>query len=422
MSKPPTKTVPTTKKTGTTSKAGPPEDIEKLKEIAQQLLMVAMQHLEMSGNIKTVIKETVQISLKGLYDIVDRLNDSRLAVKNNLEIVLARRASTSTENPKLLEDINSNLGKLIEEVKTQKEITEKTQHDITNLKEEIKHKQATQQEVQKTEESALKTTPTKTYVEALVEQKPKTTHCLIIGTEDAIDTSEDVITKIKNTINARDSGLQIAKLRKVKDQRVLIGCEKKEDIEQIKDTLEKHNFKVETKENKDPLVILRNVTTSITDREILTAIGKQNPELMDPIPMEQYRMKVRHRRKAKNPEENHVVLQVSPQVWQAMVSAGKLYVEFQRVAVFDLSPLVQCSRCLAFGHGKKWCTESVDLCSHCAGPHLRTECPSLQAGEEPTCKNCQQAKCPRTDHNAFDTHCPVRKKWDALARSSVAYN
>lgn len=72
-------------------------------------------------------------------------------------------------------------------------------------------------------------------------------------------------------------------------------------------------------------------------------------------------MKVRHRRKARNPSETHVVLVVSPQVWQGLTSAGKIYLDLQRVPVFDLSPLVQCSRCLAFGHGKKWCMESVDL-------------------------------------------------------------
>lgn len=421
MSKLTAKTAQTARKSGIMPRANTPEpDIETLKDEAKQLLKNTKLSLDQSGNIKTTIKETVLTNLHALYEIVEKLNESRLAVKHNLEIVLARKTVT-IDKPKYLDDINENMEKILEEVKAQKTISEKTQNDLNDLKREIQLKEMTPQQSATIIDNPS-VTPTKTYAEALVEPRPKTTHCIIIGTDNVIDTSEDVITKIKDKINAQESGLQISKLRKVKDQRVLIGCEKKSDIDLIKETLEKNDFKVEIKENKDPLVIVRNLDKSITDNGILQAIEKQNPELLDHIPMEHFRMKVRHRRKARNPAENHVVLQVSPPVWRALTSAGRLYVEFQRVPVYDLSPLVQCSRCLSFGHGKKWCTETIDLCSHCAGPHMSTDCPSLLAGDEPMCRNCQQAKCPRTDHNAFDTRCPVRKKWDALARSSVAYN
>lgn len=115
------------------------------------------------------------------------------------------------------------------------------------------------------------------------------------------------------------------------------------------------------------------------------------------------------------------VLQVSPTVWQRMTEVGKLHIDLQRVTVKDQSPLVQCSKCLGYGHGEKLCTETEDLCSQCAGPHMRSECPARLVGDPPECRNCRTAKHEKYDHNSFDENCPIRKKWDSIARSSVAY-
>lgn len=459
-----------------------PVEKEDIKTEAKKQLTTIIENLKSSGNIKRTIREEIEKSAQKLYDIIQKLTKEKtdvpkegeksavegiaekldimmekmnkvekdlnwqgICANTNQKIVVSSLDYLQEKNDVMLNamKINYHEGMLEENDSTkakeeeegeenqqqeeeeyrnifdeQIEKSNQIQREIIELKEEMKKQPKTE-----TKELTVSQAP-KTYAQALKEEeeRPKPTLCLLVGTDNPIDTSEEVIAKIKKTINVRDTGLQISKFRKVKDQRVLIGSERKEDIDRIKETLENYKFKVETKENKDPLIILRNVTASNTDEQILQAIEKQNNELLDAIPTEEYRIKFRHRRKARNPTENHIVLQVSPKVWRALTTAGRIYVDFQRVAVFDLSPLVQCSRCLSFGHGKKWCTESVDLCSHCAGPHMRTECPSLLAGEEPTCRNCQQAKCHRTDHNAFDMHCPVRKKWDALARSSVAYN
>lgn len=76
--------------------------------------------------------------------------------------------------------------------------------------------------------------------------------------------------------------------------------------------------------------------------------------------------------------------------------------------MFDQSPLVQCSRCLRFGYGRRMCTEAVDLCSHYGGPNLRAECLVCLVNEKPSCKNCCVAKIEKTVHNAFDSECLVR--------------
>ncbi|CAH2097193.1 unnamed protein product [Euphydryas editha] len=100
-----------------------------------------------------------------------------------------------------------------------------------------------------------------------------------------------------------------------------------------------------------------------------------------------------------------------------MTEAGN--VDLKRLRAEDQSPLVQCTRCLGYGHGKKYCKEKTDLCSHCGGQHLSSRCAKRQEGAPPTCKNCSNAKLDKIDHNAFSESCIIRRK--CLARSTVEY-
>lgn len=246
----------------------------------------------------------------------------------------------------------------------------------------------------------------------------------IVSSVDDHDSSEDVISKIREAVSAKTSGIRVDRLRKAKDKKVVLGCHTREELAKVAEKLKSGNptLQMEEKENRDPLVMLRDVLNFNTDEDILGALRKQNDHILGGIPAEDYRASVRYRRKARNPLESHVVLQVSPPVWNRLTATGRIHIDLQRVKVEDQSPLLTCSRCLGYGHGRKSCTKSVDTCSHCAGEHLRSaQCPVWRAGDPPTCRNCQNSNLDRSDHNSFDEACPIRRKWDALARSWVAY-
>ncbi|CAH2086403.1 unnamed protein product [Euphydryas editha] len=123
----------------------------------------------------------------------------------------------------------------------------------------------------------------------------------------------------------------------------------------------------------------------------------------------------------RNPHTVHVVIGTSPTLWSRITGMGSVHVDLQRVRAEDQSPLVQCTRCLGYGHSKKFCKEPADGCSHCGGLHHKAECAEWVAGVPPTCRNCKKAKLESFEHNAFSSSCPVRKRWDELARSAVSY-
>lgn len=231
------------------------------------------------------------------------------------------------------------------------------------------------------------------------------------------------MSQLRTALNASKSGLKVDRLRKARDQKVILGCSTKQQLKHVTQRIKEiaPNLNIEEAKNKDPLVIIKDVFSFNSDEDILEALKNQNKELLNDISVEEYRVQIKYRRKARNDQANHIVLQVSPKVWTKFTSVGKIYVDMQRVTVQDQSPLVQCTRCLEYGHGKKTCQDTEDTCSHCGEKHHKTECQRWRDGETPTCRNCIQTKSEQMDHNAFDDTCPVRKKWDSIARSSVAY-
>lgn len=67
-------------------------------------------------------------------------------------------------------------------------------------------------------------------------------------------------------------------------------------------------LRTEERKNKDPLVVLRDVLASNTDEDILLSIKTQNSHIIGHIPEDDYRVKVKYRKKARNPHESHTGL------------------------------------------------------------------------------------------------------------------
>ncbi|KAL4720253.1 hypothetical protein ACJJTC_007789 [Scirpophaga incertulas] len=133
-------------------------------------------------------------------------------------------------------------------------------------------------------------------------------------------------------------------------------------------------------------------------RDVIKALKNQNPTIFSDLGEGEEEIKIKYRRRARNPLTSHYILATSPGVWRKAVERGTLRIDLQQVRVEDQSPLIQCTRCLGFGHSKRFCREEVDLC-----------------------RNCKKADVAQTEHNAFSQDCPTRKRWDEIARSAVAY-
>ncbi|XP_045486512.1 uncharacterized protein LOC123689600 [Pieris rapae] len=246
-------------------------------------------------------------------------------------------------------------------------------------------------------------------------------YSLIVEPGEETETAEDTVQKIRCSLNARDNGFKIEKLTKIKGGKVVIGCGTEEERARVRERIAHVQNGITAKElnNKHPLVIFKNVLRYNTLEDIKKALKIQNKATTGNLPGEDWVMTEKHRQNARNTHECHVIVQVSPGMWKALTRAQKVHIDLQRVWVEDRSPLVQCATCLGYGHTRKHCQGGKLTCSQCTGEHLRADCPSID--KLPECANCKRAGMDSVDHSAFSAECPVRRKWDALARRAVAY-
>lgn len=328
--------------------------------------------------------------------------DMQESIKTYASVVATQISPSTSSN----ERVQQNIEKLVGEVRELRQVTEGTSKLVG---ESLKGATPSYSEVMTGTGSKFPSNAT-----------PK--HSIIVSSDVEKDTSDEVLGKVRSALDARASGLQIQRVRKARNQKVVLSCNSREDMEIMAEKISSdRSLKVEEAKNKDPLVIIKDLLSYNTDDDIVASLKSQNPGLLGNVADDHFRATVRYRRRARNPLANHVVLQVSPVLWQKLTSAKHVHIDIQRVTVQDQSPLVQCTRCLGYGHGRKLCKEPADLCSYCGGPHHQAECSNYLVGEPPSCRNCKLAKYTVTGHNAFSGECPIRKRWDEIARSSVAY-
>ena len=396
---------------------------------AKACLIKAKLQLNNSRNLKTDIKADVVQALDRLYVLVKEaeeerkkgMNDSKKKEDSGMEKTTESKDREGKEECKEMRKVMSEHVRMIKEnnerMKEYKESIEENNRKIEELKEEL---------VKERDERRKGAASYASVAAGTVGVNPPrrpALHSVLVSSEREEETGEQVIKKIREAVDAKDGWVQVERVKKVKDGRVVIGCKNVEERKKLIERISKRGkgLLVEEMRNRDPLLVLRDVLNLHSDEEVVRALESQNAEVFRGLGEGDRRMSVKYRRKARNPLCGHIVLTVSPAVWRRMTDTGRVRVDLQSVRVEDQTPLVQCTRCLGFGHSRRFCRETQDLCSHCGGDHKKAECPLSRRGDEPKCINCNRAKLTNNKHNAFDQECMVRKKWDALARATIAY-
>lgn len=233
---------------------------------------------------------------------------------------------------------------------------------------------------------------TSTYADAAGAGVPKRNpaqtalHSVMVSSKDEEETGEDVLKRIRETVNAKDGWVKVERVRKVKDRRVIVGCASEEERRKVKERLGKASdtLNVEDIANKNPLVMLKDVLSYNTDQEVLGALEHQNKALFEGLGEERKEVEICFRKKTRNPHASHIVLRVPPRISQRMTGAEAVHIDLQRIRVVDYSPLVQCSLCLGYGHSRRLCKDTATKCSHCGGNHVRADCTDWIANAPPS--------------------------------------
>ena len=440
------------------------------KSHAQAVLQKGIIHLRNSGNISKVCRKGIYGTLRTLMRLVTdtetgRERETRVAKKKDREIYTIdgetkgnhqdgdeKKVGNSDEKDKDRNTDADSDGKIVEMIKEHTKLLQENKKEMAKLtallEGEREREKGNEEERRKENEkcmdllkgNGLEIVKLKDEVGRLHEERrtyasvaaeppsmrpvgAATIHSVIVTSQEETDTGEEVMERIRTAVNAREEGTKIECIRKAKDRKVIIGFGTREEMGKVKERLEKSGKKLNVAEipNKDPLVVLKDVAKSNKDEDIIRGLRNQNKHLLKSLSKDDDRMEVRFRRRARNSLMDHVVLKVSPMIWGRLIKAGAVHIDVQKVRVLDQSPLVQCSRCLGYGHSRRFCRDTADLCCYCGGTHMSIDCRERREGCPPKCINCTRAKFGPVNHSAFSEECPVRRRWDDLARGAVQY-
>ncbi|CAK1583087.1 unnamed protein product [Parnassius mnemosyne] len=259
--------------------------------------------------------------------------------------------------------------------------------------------------------------PKRSYAEVLTNP----TFSLVIESSDPRHTSEGVVSAIKTNVDVVQLGVGVNKVRRARNQKVVITCDTDEDRNTLQRAIKNSDKKLTVSKSitKKPLLKLIGVTNDLSNAKLEEALFKQNAKLLKDVEKEKTKIKVLRRIKGRTSAVNNIIMEVSPNVWKAF-KGQKVHVGYQIVPAIDQSPVIQCYRCMGFGHRAKECVADKQTCGYCAEDHDSREC--LRSNGAPSCVNCVRNKI-KGDycHTAYSADCPIWQKWDRIARSLVAY-
>lgn len=165
--------------------------------------------------------------------------------------------------------------------------------------------------------------------------------------------------------------------------------------------LRKAGLMIRDKPKLNPRLIIRGVPCDINSQSLPGMIASANLANMKPDDIKVVYVYPRRR----DYDNTSVVIETSARVRSALLDLDRVYIGYAACRIEDHVRVIQCFKCLRFGHLAKECKEPNDVCGHCMGVHETRSCSRTQ---KLCCRNCHEAKNNDTAHSAMDVEkCPV---------------
>jgi len=233
---------------------------------------------------------------------------------------------------------------------------------------------------------------------------PKTTNLLILPKDGVkFSNSRDTRDVFQKTLKPSDYDLKVKSISAVKNKGIRVEAHSV-DLPKIRDSreLEEAGLKLMQENKMHPRLIIHGVPCCITKEDLRSEIIALNLKDADTSEVKVvYVFPSKENRKSIN-----CILEVPPNIRTILLKKTHVFVNFSACRISDYINVLQCFKCLAFGHLARHC-KFIALCEHCAGVHEMKEC--QLRNEDPICGNCKRwAPQEENKHSALDSKkCPI---------------
>lgn len=258
------------------------------------------------------------------------------------------------------------------------------------------------------------TQPVKPSYSAITKTPTTTKPALIINSTTTVNNPEETLKNLKESITFKDTNFAPTHIKYLSNNKLKIEFDKIEQRDITMKKIEKPDSKVryEIPKQLKPSFILKGIPTDIPSEELSQIITKQNDSIKNLLKSPDD-LEFRFKKTNKNEKLYNAVFVTTPEIFKAVTQSRRINIDYYRIHTSEYIPILQCFKCLKFGHTKNHCNHSKEICSYCATEgHDFRHCPYKQNIQRLKCHNCQEfnQKHKITDkstlHSATSNTCP----------------
>lgn len=233
-------------------------------------------------------------------------------------------------------------------------------------------------------------------------------------------TSKATHDAVKKAISPLQLKINVARVIYARDSSVILEGDSF-DTSAIKKQLVRACPKFELKPNatKNPRMIVHDVPIELSADSVLDCIVNQNlPETSSEDDRNAVKIVYMYPLR-ENKKQRSCVIELKPEQRKALLTKSRVYIDWKSCRISDHVSLLQCFKCLKFGHTAGECKGEA-CCGFCAGSHATNTCRNKA---NLRCKSCISSNLTTNlNHSAYDrSKCPIMRKQLDRALSFVDY-
>lgn len=257
---------------------------------------------------------------------------------------------------------------------------------------------------------------------------PVSKPALIIASKKEGSSSADTLSSWRSSVTFKDTNFTPAGVQFVSNNKLRVEFDSEAHLQATLEKIDESNpyISVEVSKKLKPMFIVKGVNSDISTDELKSVIINQNDSIQNSI-KDPNDLIFKFKRPNKNEKLYNAVFMTAPYLWRTILKSQKLNVDHQRVYFEEFTPLLQCYKCLSYGHTRKLCKNNDTYCSHCSkSGHEFKDCPVKKDLSKVTCHNCKTLSekskgSSDINHSATSDSCPRRQYMIDRTRSRVDY-
>ncbi|XP_020295237.1 uncharacterized protein LOC109860519 [Pseudomyrmex gracilis] len=236
----------------------------------------------------------------------------------------------------------------------------------------------------------------------------KSTNILVIpkkDTQEKFASSKETKETFKKIIKPVDFNLKVNRIMSTRNKGVRIEAFSG-DIDKIKNSkeLDKAGLEIKQFTKLRPRLILHDVPVDMSREDLKTELIALNLDRTIDTDVDVIYIFPPKRNRA----YVSCIIEVFPAIRAKLLTGSHVYINYSTCRLEDYVRVLQCYKCLAFGHISKNCS-AASLCGHCAEAHEMKDCPKKDSTA--LCGNCKRWMNEEQPHSALDGKtCPILRK------------